>query len=261
MINNGMNEATKEISIEPTMRKAVLDEVAEHGQERRDQKKITFHIGHREIVLHDLVARAARLVQWGKSLVDQAVKPSAEASLIWAGVCLVLPLLTEPTLAEKANEDGFAYVTSRMDYYVELEPLLCHLPIDIVSEGLKKVVEEKIVKLYQQILDFQIRSILRFYRGWRKNVARALVQDYDWKAMYSNIQAVEKALKDDFEQINDAVLVHRLDNLDKDTKESVDIMRRLLSAASKLLQAQLQQHMLTKYVALSHSHLFRLTPQ
>ena len=52
------------------------------------------------------------------------MKASPEASLVWAGVCAVLPLLTNAILAKEANETGFTYVTSRMRYYVAIESLL-----------------------------------------------------------------------------------------------------------------------------------------
>jgi hypothetical protein len=39
-------------------------------------------------------------------------------------VCIILPILTNPSAAEHANSNGFTYVMSRMRFYVELEHLL-----------------------------------------------------------------------------------------------------------------------------------------
>ena len=82
--------------------------------------------GH-ECDLTEQISQAAELVLWAKDWIGEAVKASPEASIAWAGVSLILPLLTNPVTAEEANRDGFAYVTTRMRYYAALEPLLLRL--------------------------------------------------------------------------------------------------------------------------------------
>ncbi|PMD60187.1 uncharacterized protein K444DRAFT_629598 [Hyaloscypha bicolor E] len=69
-----------------------------------------------------------KTMQGIKDFVGTAVAVSLLASLAWAGVCVILLILTNPSAAEQANSDGFTYVTSRMRLYVMLEPLL--LPKD-----------------------------------------------------------------------------------------------------------------------------------
>ena len=105
-------------------RRAQLDSIIIAGLQRIDEKKIKYTIAGHEFNLQDQIAQAAGLVQGVKDFVSEAVKVSPEASLAWAGVCVILPLLTNPSAAEQANSDGFTYVTCRMRYYVALEPLL-----------------------------------------------------------------------------------------------------------------------------------------
>jgi hypothetical protein len=106
-----------------------------------DEKKIKYHVAGYEFVLEDQIAQAAKLVQWWKALIDEAVKASPEASMAWCGICLILPLFTQSSTTEQANRAGFTYVTARMRYYVALEPLLFlknQNSTTIVPEDLKK---------------------------------------------------------------------------------------------------------------------------
>lgn len=100
---------------------------------------------------------------WAKDLIDEAVKASPEASMAWAGVCIILPLLTNPSTADEANRDGFTYVTTRMHYYVALEPLLLQLSQDWTSATVPKNVmaefEKHIIDLYHT---FSISSFEAF---------------------------------------------------------------------------------------------------
>jgi hypothetical protein len=52
--------------------------------------------------------------------------------MIWAGVSLVLPLLKNPVHDEKANQEGFEYVTRQMRYYTAMETL--SLPVDMKND-------------------------------------------------------------------------------------------------------------------------------
>ncbi|RYP54466.1 hypothetical protein DL768_000772 [Monosporascus sp. mg162] len=148
------------IDKDPTVRREQLDNIIEAGRQRMGEKKIKYCIAGCEFVLQDQIAQAAKLVQWGKALLDEGVKASPEASIAWCGVCLVLPLLTRPKDAEDASTSGLAYVTARIRFYVALEPLLLPKNGDsavAISADLKEAFQNKVVDLYQHVLEFQFR--------------------------------------------------------------------------------------------------------
>jgi hypothetical protein len=70
-----------------------------------DKKVGATLLGH-EIVLQDFVANVAGAVEWTESYIKDAVKDLPYASIILAGVFLVLPLLKNSSAAEAANQDG-----------------------------------------------------------------------------------------------------------------------------------------------------------
>lgn len=115
-----------------------------------DKKVSTTLLGH-EIVLQDVVAKVAGAVEWVEGHVKDAIKDLPYASIVMAGVSLVLPLLKNPAAAEEANRDGFTYVTSQMRYFAAMESLL--LPQD-TKPDLKDDLTERLVDLYKLIIDF-----------------------------------------------------------------------------------------------------------
>jgi hypothetical protein len=191
----------------------------ECGKKRLDKPRSEYTIAGRKFNLKQQVAKAAQFVLWGKDLVDQAVKPSTEASLVWAGVCLILPLLTYPYLAAQANESGFNHVTARMNFYAALEPRL--LPENAnISEEVKKAFQKDILDLYQHVLEFQLKSVLRFYNGSLKRALGDVKNEDVWDEMRSQVTADEEKLKGDFKLINDAVVRDELLALSKTRTES-----------------------------------------
>jgi len=217
-----MDEVAIQTSTDPTMGKAQLEEIAKYGQQK--DKKI-FHIcGHPfSFDVGAVVAQAADFVLWGKDLVDQAVKPSPEASLIWAGVCLILPLLTYPHLASQANESGFNYVTARMNFYVALEPRLLPSTEDI-SEERKEGVQKDLIDLYQHILEFQLKSVLRFYDRAVKRITKDVRNQGVWKKMLSDVKEAEEKLDRDFKIINAADLIDALMTANQSLRKMCDFL-------------------------------------
>lgn len=181
-----------------------------------------------------------------KDFVSSAVSSSPQASLVWAGVCIILPLLTNPTTAEKANSDGFTYVTSRMEYYAKLEDLL--LPRgkaqDDEFEELRGELEKFLVDLYQQILGFQLRSILRFYRNSVLTFLRDVSRHEDWEGMLQGIKDAENVLDAKSKQVNDQVSVQYLANVDYVADQSHKALRNMLSKIEESLELARQQRVI-----------------
>ena len=121
-------------------------------------------------------------MQWVKNWIGQTVKASPEASIAWACICVVIPLLTNATTADEAHRDGFTYVTTRMRYYTALEPLLMRLgQVPVVSHALMAETVSHVVTLYQHILEFLIRSILKLHLGSFEGFVKDTFVPVGWK--------------------------------------------------------------------------------
>ncbi|KAI0449474.1 hypothetical protein F5B21DRAFT_47833 [Xylaria acuta] len=191
-------------------------------------------IEEKETNLSNQIDQAAKLVLWAKDWIGAAVKQSPEASIAWAGVCIILPLLTNPKTADEANRDGIAYVTTRMQYYTKLQPLLERLGRNPeVSSDLMVEAKNHIIQLYQHILEFQIRSALRFYQSRPRRYASDVVLPEDWKKMTHNIKEFEHTVDRTLIQINQFVARQELESLNSKSRETLEAMQQLLSVSEK----------------------------
>ncbi|CAK7210845.1 hypothetical protein SBRCBS47491_000916 [Sporothrix bragantina] len=183
-------------------RQAQLNTVIKQGLRRMEETKATYNIAGHEFVLTDQVTQAAKLLLWAKDWIGGAVQASPQASVAWAGVCLILPLLTNPTTAVEANRDGFTNVTARMRYYVALEPLLRQLgQNDGVPDTLMSEANNHIVDLYQHILEFQLCTVLRFYQSRLGTYVHDMFSSKDWKQTALDIKTREETVDKVLRQI------------------------------------------------------------
>ena len=120
------------------------------------------------------------------------------APAVMAGISLILPLLKNPAAFDEANRQGFAFVTSQMGYYTEMVSLL--LPGDM-KPGLRADLTSRVIDLYKLIIEFQVRSVMRFYRNSTKNYFRSVI-DYDgWNDQLDHLKEEEKSLVQKFDTV------------------------------------------------------------
>jgi len=231
-------------------------------------KRTTYTVAGHEFVVREQISRASELVLWAKDWIGKAASASPEASIAWAGVSVILPLLTNPVTAEEANRDGFAYVTTRMRYYAAFETKLLHGlgENDGVDDDTMVEIATHIVELYQYILDFQIRSVLRFHQGRLKRLGRDAVRLDDWETKLNKIKDLEAVVNRALEVVNAFASRQELESLETTSRQSLIHMGRLLSANEEQLEIakkQLQIQELTAQQSLSEKEqkchqLFRL---
>lgn len=206
-------------------------------------------------------------VQTFKVFIDQAVKVSPEASLVWAGISVVLPLLTNPKTASDACQDGFDYVTYRLGYYIQLEKLLLSPENERRRPeitDLRKKICETWIELYKQMLQFQMKSVIRF-RGDR-NIVKDMWNLGDWTKDLDKIKALATSFDKDNQQINNNLSREDLDKIDDNTKRGNELMRKLQDLAQEHLktandQLDVQREILARLTPQEHNclHSFRLT--
>ncbi|KAI9933188.1 hypothetical protein AWENTII_002788 [Aspergillus wentii] len=176
--------------------------------------------------LKDGIAKVTECTQAVKGFVDTAVKASPEACLVWAGVCVVLSLLTNPKTASEANKAGLNYVTSRLCYYLELEHLFWSS--DSRKEHLV-VLERKFldnwVELYQRMLEFQLQSIIRLRD--HRHLAKDIFLLQDWQGMVTNIKEQEAIMDKDMKQIRAALSGESLHEIEKNSAGILEAVNKL----------------------------------
>ncbi|EJT77594.1 hypothetical protein GGTG_02700 [Gaeumannomyces tritici R3-111a-1] len=199
-------------------RQKMMADVIDSGQKHMEEKQIAFKIGQQKFVLQDQVEHVVAGIQLGKDWIDGAVQASPLAGAAWAGVCLLLPLLTNPGEVQAANKQGLAYVSQKISYYTSMEPLILHAedPTDARWDHLRS----RLLGLYQAIIDFQAQSVLRFFRRRFANFLREVVKYDPWEDMLEKIKVLGRDVESESMQINIAVSREALGKLVQWARES-----------------------------------------
>jgi len=162
--------------------------------------------------------------------------------MAWAGVCIVLPLLTNPHSATEANKSGFTYVTGRIRYYVELERILWSTSSQNSDHaGLKEQLNANIVTLYQHILQFQVKSVLRFHSSWKRTFVGDIFQPENWSGMVSSIKDLEKIVQQDAATISNEVSRQHINQVEENTRHNFESMQKLLPLAQRHLEVDIEK--------------------
>lgn len=238
---NGLSDSNEEIHVSSEnqietdnhrSRLTQMERISNTGLQQLDEKKARFNIFGHEFILRDQLAQATQFIQTIKTAIDVAVKASPEASLAWAGFCVILPIFMNPSDAEEASRDGCLYVTSRIHFYVKLESLLS-AGSKKQDSGLDIELEGRLIALYQLIIDFQIRTVRRVYLTRLKRLKEDTVQHENWKSMIAKIQESEKLLSDDFKLVNDTTMGAALEELNINTKKLLTQIDSMLASLTK----------------------------
>ncbi|KAL8296144.1 hypothetical protein RB600_001571 [Gaeumannomyces tritici] len=193
-----------------------MSDVIDLGLKHMEGKQIAFKIGQQKFVLQDQMQHVVAGIQLGKDWIDDAVQASPLAGAAWAGVCLLLPLLTNPSEVQRANEEGLAYVNQKIRYYTAMESLSLRGEDDDVE----RVYRSRLVELYQAIIDFQAQSVLRFFRRRFANFLRGAVKWDSWEDMLEKIKELGRNVENESLQINAASSRAALGKLVQWAKES-----------------------------------------
>ncbi|PNP40969.1 hypothetical protein TGAMA5MH_06835 [Trichoderma gamsii] len=214
------------------LRLTQLETIASKGLQQLDENKARFNIFGHEFVLRDRLAQATQFVQTIKDAIDVAVRASPEASLAWAGFCVILPIFMNPSAAEEASREGCLYVTSRVPFYVKLESLLS-AGNRVQDSGLDVELEDRLITLYQLIIDFQIRTVRRVYLTRLKRLKEDAIQHENWKDLIARIQESEKAFSDDLKVVNGAAMGATLEELNSTAEKLLADIDSMLTSLIK----------------------------
>ncbi|KAI0971900.1 hypothetical protein F4678DRAFT_478893 [Xylaria arbuscula] len=189
---------------------ARLDAIIAAGlnEQRRNQSIIAGH----EFNLSNRIDQAARLVLWAKDWIGEAAKQGPEASIVWAGVGVILPLLTNPKVADEANRDGFTYVTT-----------------PLIAEA-----NNQDIQLYQLILELQLKSVRDFTRAI-SDVTLVMPPKRKIGHMVRNIKEFEGAVDGSLIKIIQFAATQELESFNMGNAESLQSMPQLLYVSEEQL--------------------------
>jgi len=170
--------------------------------ERMEDERWKIKVRDTRIELRAQFDRFVNAVIAVKDFVSAAVNSEPHATLAWAGVCIVLPLLTNPTTQQKALVEGVDHISTVIVRFAVLDRLYhSRIPSptkkDIIE--LAKLFETQMIKLYSQILSYQAHAICQLARATALQASRDVIKVDDWAVKLTEIKASEVASQETFQ--------------------------------------------------------------
>lgn len=100
--------------------------------------------------------------------------------------------------------------------------------------------ESHLIKLYQYILEFQIKSVLRFYQIWFAKAGRDAIRYDGWEGMLSKIKELEQVVRDELNMANTLASQGHLEKIREAAEQYCDRINSMLSVTKRQLQVSTQ---------------------
>ncbi|KAF3400789.1 hypothetical protein DPV78_005126 [Talaromyces pinophilus] len=162
-----------------------------------DLAKWRIKAGNHSLVLRDQFEKAIKVIIATKEFISTAVSNEPHAALAWAGVCVFLPLLENPTRQSKDAQDcleTIPFVVRRlrvMERLIRPGSAQVQDAYQVDSLALIHDFEESASKLYRTILEFQIRVGRQYSESWATRYGRDVIKADDWAGLKSQINTLE----------------------------------------------------------------------
>lgn len=123
----------------------------------------------------------------------------------------------------EAQRNGFSYVTSRIGFWTTLERQLSN------AGNWTESVQEEFVTLYQHLLEFQVRTVLRYHQGGFERCVGDLSSNV-WEQLITAIKHQEQLLHQDLQQYHNAHLLSTAEVLKQNSTKSLESNAKFLQA-------------------------------
>ncbi|KAF7516675.1 hypothetical protein PCG10_002003 [Penicillium crustosum] len=188
--------------------------------ENREQKQWKVSLLGKDVKIREQTEKLAKFLLWADPVVKNAVSTQPYAALAWAGVSLLLPLLSGSTTANLAMLKGFDSIDNVQIYWDICEKRY------LQSEHMKEYRDliKPLATLYSFIIEYQARAIChlsetQISRAW-KNIAG----ENDWDGMKSKIERSSEDCSSYLPHLELGEIRNHRDRQLKEIKESRSIL-------------------------------------
>ncbi|PHH83481.1 hypothetical protein CDD82_440 [Ophiocordyceps australis] len=163
----------------------------------RDTWKLKFKSS--EVQVRDLVKPVLGIVNRANGYITKAISTNPTASMAWAGVSLMLPLLLNPSEQGTSLADGLEYISYLISQSRIWEDLYARRyeskrPQGESSPLSHTAYKDALEKLYRQILKFQATVYCYCSHNSISRLSLDSIKWHEWKTMLSEIKKTEDAL-------------------------------------------------------------------
>ena len=181
-------------------RERYMSALAEKNVKAVEDARWKFQLGGRTVEMKTQVDRIVKALLFAKECVPSAVSAEPHAALAWAGVCVLLPLLINPSTQQKALVEGLDYISNLVVRFTTIERLYRQQgngPKSLLDqenvEELNRSFEAQLTKLYSQVLSYQAQVVCHLRRHTFIRNGRDIFKVNDWSTLLDDIKKAEAA--------------------------------------------------------------------
>ncbi|KOS36602.1 hypothetical protein ACN38_g12637, partial [Penicillium nordicum] len=152
--------------------------------EDREQKQWKVSLLGKDVKIREQTEKLAKFLLWADPVVKNAVSTQPYAALAWAGVSLLLPLLSSSTTANLAMLKGFDSIDNVQIYWNICEKR--YLQSEHMEEYRDLI--KPLATLYSYIIEYQARAICHLSEAQLSRAWKNIAGETDWDGMKSKIE-------------------------------------------------------------------------
>ncbi|KAF7891251.1 uncharacterized protein EAF02_001576 [Botrytis sinoallii] len=135
--------------------------------------------------------KTIEIVGLAKDFVGSVVSAEPHGAVAWAGVCLFLPLLLNPSQQDEACRKGLEELPFLIQKYSLVESICATKRSDSTIATTANMLSSGIIDLYTKILSFQAEVVCQLNRSTIKGYLRKVFQTDKWEAMHHDVLRIE----------------------------------------------------------------------
>ena len=196
-----------------------------------DDRKWQLRMGEHSVQIRQQIDRIIKIVTVAKDFISSAASMDpVHAGLPWAGICVLLPLLTNDSKQRSSAMDGLEYIAKLVRRCTEIERLYLSNDTFRLEEDLRK----SLTAMYRLVLEYQARAACQFSRNTAHQAIRNIVIADGWDCILTSIKDHETSCE---------ILLRIIDA--EDSRSRADTLEALISEqihrVTELLETHRQQ--------------------
>ncbi|KAI4102544.1 MAG: hypothetical protein LQ339_004561 [Xanthoria mediterranea] len=193
-----------------------------------DDRKWQLRMGEHSVQIRQQIDRITKIVTVAKDFISSAASMDpVHAGLPWAGICVLLPLLTNDSKQRSLAMDGLEYIAKLVRRCTEIERLYLRNDTFRLEEDLRK----SLTAIYRLVLQYQARAACQFSRNTAHQAIRNIVIADGWDCILTSVKDHETSCE---------ILLRIIDA--EDSRSRADTLEALISEQNHRVTELLETH-------------------
>ncbi|KAI8278233.1 hypothetical protein K4K60_006387 [Colletotrichum sp. SAR11_57] len=158
-----------------------------------------------------------------KDLISVALTAVPQVAAVWTGMTLVLQGFSNAAAQSVVNRGGILYVASLVHWYCQLFVVWANNGQD-QSENLLVQLRGQFVELYSKTIEYQMRSVVLYYRNRFIRALRGAMRIDAWEATLERIRQDEKELYRRLQPYHEQRATFHLKDIRKGMNDMLNLM-------------------------------------